>query len=99
MSRTVEGATDGSIREKELLSLVEMARSFGWEVVAYTKAVRSPKDFNISVASGIDWFDVNVQFNFEGFSESLPQLISAIKSGQKLYNCVTAPLEFCPMSG
>ena len=76
--------TDGIFHEREFLPLVEKALSFGWEVVAHAKNVRLAKDFNISVTSGIDWFDVNAEFNFDGFTESLPQLIAAIKSGQRL---------------
>jgi len=76
--------TDGIFHEREFLSLVDKALALNWEVVAGTKNVRSAKDFNITVTSGIDWFDINANFNFDGFTESLPQLIIAIKSGQRL---------------
>ena len=96
--------TDGIFNQRELSSIVEQALTFGWEVVALAKNVRAPKDFSISATSGIDWFDINTEFNFEGFTASLPQLLAAIKSGQRIVqlgdgSCGMLPIEWLKKFG
>jgi superfamily II DNA or RNA helicase len=73
----------GAFPETEMLPLIEGALGLGWEVIAHKKNVRRPKDFQLNISSGIDWFDLNANFNFDGYTEFLPRLISAIKSGQR----------------
>lgn len=63
-----------------------MARSLmaeGWTVLAANRALRSSSSFQVSVASGIDWFDVTVQCDFDGRTASLPALLAAARERQE----------------
>ncbi len=71
-------------RAHNALALIEQGLELGWQVVAYEKSVRRANDFHLKVSSGVDWFDVSADFNFDGQSSTLPQLIAAIQSGQRL---------------
>jgi hypothetical protein len=53
----------------------------GWKVEAEGKLYRQPGEFRLAVSSGIDWFDLDGSFNFEGLQASLPQLLAALRRG------------------
>ena len=72
------------LREQDFFTAVEKGIAFGWEVVANQRAIRRPKDFAMSVSSGVDWFDLNADFNFDGITEKLPYLLKSLKSGERL---------------
>ena len=70
--------------ESDLEKIVERAFHLGWEIVAFKKNINHSKDFKTIISSGIDWFDLSVDFEFNnGFIFGLPQLLQTIKSGQK----------------
>ncbi len=72
------------ISEDKLALVVERAFQAGWEVVAFKKKVNASKDFTAVISSGIDWFDLQVEFEFgNGFKLSLPHLLQNLKSGQR----------------
>ena len=56
----------------------------GWHVEAEGKLYRRSGAFDISVSSGIDWFELhgNVQFGDE--SASLPELLKAVQKGENM---------------
>lgn len=72
------------IPDGKLQVMVEQAFNLGWEVVAFKKKVSQSRDFTATISSGIDWFDLSVDFKFDsGFMITLPQLLQNIKSGQR----------------
>ena len=74
----------GYFYETDFLPTVEKALSLGWEVVAHQSKVRVAHDLKMIVNSGVDWFDLNAEFSFDGFNETLPHLIRALKAGQRM---------------
>jgi superfamily II DNA or RNA helicase len=55
--------------------------SEGWSVEAQGKLYRSAGAFSISVASGIDWFELHGDVDFEGTTVQLPALLEALRRG------------------
>jgi hypothetical protein len=55
----------------------------GWQVEADGRLYRRPGRFDIAVQSGIDWFDLSANVDFGGVSASLPDLLRALRRGEK----------------
>ena len=68
---------------REFVEVVESLQTHGWEVVAHGAKLRLPSDFEISVTSGVDWFDLDASVDFDGVRASLPALLEAMKSGEE----------------
>jgi superfamily II DNA or RNA helicase len=57
----------------------------GWHVEAEGKLYRNAASSNLSVSSGIDWFELHGSLNFgEDLEVKLPQLLAALRRGQKV---------------
>lgn len=56
----------------------------GWEVLAQGKKMRLSRSWEMSVSSGVNWFDLGGKMNFEGKAAEFPELLAALKSGQGL---------------
>jgi superfamily II DNA or RNA helicase len=56
----------------------------GWVVEAEGKLYRAATDFRVSVASGIDWFDLTGSVQFGDQVVPLPRLLSAARKGEHL---------------
>ena len=54
----------------------------GWHVEAEGKLYRRPGKFSLNVSSGIDWFELHGEVDFEGSTIKLPELLAALKKGQ-----------------
>ena len=56
----------------------------GWRVQAQGRDLRKTTgSYSFSVSSGIDWFDLDAEFDFDGQTASLPALLKAVRSGEK----------------
>jgi superfamily II DNA or RNA helicase len=55
----------------------------GWSVEADGKLYRTAGRFQMSVSSGVDWFDLHGEADFEGTTVRLPELLAALRKGQK----------------
>jgi superfamily II DNA or RNA helicase len=53
----------------------------GWSVEAQGKLYRSAGRSNVRVASGIDWFELYGDVEFEGETVGLPRLLTALREG------------------
>ncbi len=62
---------------KELIAL-------GWHIEAEGKVYRIPGAFNLSVTTGIDWFELHGELRFDDRVVKLPELLSAIKRGENV---------------
>ena len=56
----------------------------GWIVEAEGKLYRAATDFRVSVASGIDWFDLSGSVQFGDQVVPLPRLLTAARKGEHL---------------
>ena len=54
----------------------------GWRVEAEGRLFRAPRDTQLEVRSGIDWFELHGRVDFgDGMSASLPDLLTALQRG------------------
>ncbi len=67
------------------IDVVEKLRQADWEVMAEGSPIRIATDFNISVSSGTDWFDLYAEADFDGVTATLPQLLAALLSGKQTF--------------
>jgi len=63
--------------------LVSTLLQEGWEVLGDQALYRKPGEFKMNLASGIDWFEAHGSFDFDGQSAELPELLKAVRDGQK----------------
>lgn len=68
---------------KLLPTIVQHLVDRGWHVEADKALYRKLGEFKQSVTSGVDWFDLETTLDFDGVSASLPQLLAALKQGEK----------------
>jgi len=54
----------------------------GWTVEADGKLYRSAGQVNVSISSGIDWFELRGDVSFDGMTASLPRLLAALRKGE-----------------
>ncbi|MEX2141207.1 MAG: DEAD/DEAH box helicase [Pirellulales bacterium] len=73
---------DYKLPAKKLSAAVDRLTAAGWKVEAEGKLIRTPGKINISVTSGVDWFDLNMDCDFEGVKAALPDLLTALQRGQ-----------------
>ena len=69
------------IRPNRIPQAVRSLLAEGWSVEAQGKLYRSPGRFQVSVASGIDWFELHGDVEFEGETVGLPRLLAALRRG------------------
>ena len=78
---TASGQPTLRIPPKRVPQAVRALIAEGWSVEAQGKIYKSPGAFTLSVASGIDWFELRGDVEFEGESVDLPRLLAALKKG------------------
>ena len=54
----------------------------GWRVEAEGRVYRRPGTMSLRVSSGIDWFDLEAEVDFEGQRVALPRLLQALRRGE-----------------
>lgn len=67
---------------KDFSTLASALLAEGWRIEAEGKSLRHPGEFNISVTSGIDWFELHGEVDFGGISARLPELLAALRKGE-----------------
>jgi superfamily II DNA or RNA helicase len=68
---------------RNLPSVVKHLLAEGWEVEAEGKLYRKAGPFHIEVRSGIDWFELHGSVEFGDTRASLPELLTALRRGEK----------------
>ncbi len=80
----------------------------GWSVEAEGKLYRSVGSFQMSVASGVDWFELHGEAEFDGETVRLPALLAALRRGERFVPLSDGSLgllpeewvrKFAPMAG
>ena len=85
------------IETEDFASVVGAFIDKGWEVEANGKPVRVAQEFNISVSSGIDWFDLKGEVDFgSGLSLTLPRLLKELKKGGRFVTLGNGSLAMLP---
>jgi superfamily II DNA or RNA helicase len=54
----------------------------GWQIEIEGRPLRAPGRFDLRVASGIDWFDLDGALDFGGVSARLPALLRSVREGR-----------------
>jgi len=82
--RSLYNRDDGdlTLRSKDLPRVVPELMKAGWQVDADGKLFRKAGEFELSVSSGVDWFDLEASCDFEGLRVGLPKLLEALRQGQ-----------------
>jgi len=79
------GQARGVLRAPEsrgMAAAVELVRE-GWWVEFDGQAMRTAGPLSMQVRSGIDWFDVEATVEFGGASARLPELLAALRRGER----------------
>ena len=67
---------------RHLPKVVAQLVAEGWHVEAEGKLYRQAGKIDIEVRSGIDWFELHGQVQFDDSFVGLPELLQALKKGQ-----------------
>ncbi len=75
------GQHDVEILSRDLGPAVRQLIASGWQVRADDKRVRQPLEIQFQVRSGIDWFELHANIDFEGSKIGFPELLAALARG------------------
>ena len=75
------GGTRLDLADTQLPVIVRLLLAEGWRVEADGKLYRRAGALKFDVRSGVDWFELHGDVDFEGVSVSLPTLLAAAKRG------------------
>jgi superfamily II DNA or RNA helicase len=87
---------DVEIAARGLGPAVRRLIELGWQVHADGKQVRQPGEFQFRIKSGIDWFELHGDVQFEGLSVSFPELLSALARGDSTIRLSDGSLGILP---
>ena len=73
-----------NVAASKLPRVVRALVESGWHVAAEGKVFRQPGQSTVSVASGVDWFELHGAIEFGDASAPLPQLLAALKRGETM---------------
>ena len=76
-----KGGTRLDMADKLLPTLVRVLLREGWRVEAEGRLYRRAGAMALAVRSGIDWFELHGQVDFEGVTADLPVLLAAVRRG------------------
>ena len=66
-----------------LPSVIRALLGDAWFVEADGQLYRQPGEFKMEVSSGIDWFELHGNVDFDGQTVALPELLRALRRGEK----------------
>jgi len=71
------------LADRRLLPAVSALMREGWTVLGDRKLFRNGGDLSLDVTTGIDWFEIHGQMDFEGQTVPLPELLAAARKGER----------------
>jgi superfamily II DNA or RNA helicase len=74
---------DVQLSERALPEIVDRLILAGWTVEAEGRPIRRPRATKLSVTSGIDWFELHGELEFDGVSATFPELLAAVRKGER----------------
>jgi hypothetical protein len=72
------------VARARLAGAVRTLLDAGWRVEAEGKLYRQAGNITLSVTSGVDWFDLDGEIDFDGVSATLPELLRALRRGETM---------------
>lgn len=75
------GPHDVEIVSRELGPAVRKLLQHDWQVRADGQRVRQPLDIQFQIRSGIDWFELHADIDFDGSGIGFPELLAALARG------------------
>ena len=72
------------IAPKKLPRIVHTLVDAGWHIEAEGKIFRRPGEFRLNVSSGVDWFELHGEVDYEGGTARLPELLEALRRGESV---------------
>ncbi len=76
---TVQGLAIGA---RDLPRIARVLLDEGWHVEAEGRLYRQPRAFQLSVTTGIDWFELHGAVEFDDTTAQLPALLQALRRGE-----------------
>jgi superfamily II DNA or RNA helicase len=70
------------VHSKNLIEFAKAALSAGIPITIENKKIQEANDFQISVTSGVDWFEVEGEANFCGRWVKFPAILESVKKGE-----------------
>ncbi len=80
--RSKEGDEQRVLPVKNLIEFVREALKAGIAIEVENKKIQVENDFQVSVSSGVDWFDVDGEAQFSGIWVKFPIILEAIRRGE-----------------
>lgn len=74
---------DYEIRQSAVADVAVKLTALGWHVEAEGIRLRHARIGQLNVSSGVDWFGLHGNFDFDGISVSLPSLLEALRRNDK----------------
>lgn len=81
MERNDDGP-DVEVAARDLGPAVRRLMELGWAITADGSPVRRPADVAFRVKTGIDWFELHADLDFDGQTVAFPELLAALARGE-----------------
>ncbi len=78
---TRDGGPDVEVAARDLGPAIRKLMELGWDVAADGSPVRRAGDVAFRVTSGIDWFELHADVEFDGGTVPFPELLAALARG------------------
>ena len=75
---------DYRLPRSRFAEIVHRLTTTGWIVESEGVRIRRPGAFHLSVQSQVDWFELEGRVDFDGASASLPDLLAALRSQERM---------------
>jgi superfamily II DNA or RNA helicase len=76
-----EGGPEVEVAARDLGPAVRRLMELEWDVTADGSPIRRPADLAFRVKSGIDWFELHADVDFDGRTVPFPELLAALARG------------------
>ena len=71
------------LEPRDLPAVAEPLLLEGWEVEAHGASIRSPSPPALRIESGVDWFELSGQIDFDGDQIEFSEILAAISDGRR----------------
>lgn len=93
-----EGESDGRVAPEDALAVVLRLAEEGWSAAFAGREVRSTAVPTLRVRSGVDWFDLEGEVEFDGVKADLGEMLSALARGDDALELEDGTLGLLPES-
>jgi superfamily II DNA or RNA helicase len=95
---TTDTSTEPSLRipTTRVPKAVRALLAEGWTVEAEGKLYRHAGEFKLTVSSGVKWFELRGEADFDGRKASLPELLAALRRGERFITLGDGSLGILP---